>query len=470
VTVLAMLSGGQMSGGRVGPPAAPSVIVVIGDDFGNDLDTRSGSTSTYASTDMPGLATMAAEGTRFSDAGVNPSCTVTRASLALGQFAFRHGMYGPAGGSGTFPSDPDNHIARMVHDAGGAAVAAGKFGPYNWDADPADYEDYTPIFYGFDYAYVMRGLNPTAYSNWDGFEVTRTGFDAVVGSDYSTPDREWADGDGGQYVDVASTDYLLAKYAARDRSKPFYGQLGLANPHTPWHNPTVPGSTSCSPDPDGDSCRKLQAEMLDSQLQRVLDAADGDNTFVVFITDNGTAGGDFGGEEKGSVAEGGIRVPLYVRGPGVPVAVEAEAVSAADHWATVLDLLGVPVYSGGETVDGYSYAALLGQTCDWTARCFDDRTQGVITSSDGNDENGMQSIRDTLSAYSEYKLQYDANSGVAYLFDLTSYAGWGWQPADLCGGDGDCDGLTGTNKDAYNYLCDLRNDLQAMTLPCVALP
>jgi arylsulfatase A len=70
------------------------------------------------------------------------------------------------------------------------------------------------------------------------------------------------------------------------------------------------------------------AENLDTGVGMVVDAIDrldlADNTFVIYMSDNGSGGG--GGRRrggglsggKGSVWEGGIRSPFIIRGPGIP--------------------------------------------------------------------------------------------------------------------------------------------------------
>jgi len=93
-----------------------------------------------------------------------------------------------------------------------------------------------------------------------------------------------------------------------------------------------------------------------------------EDTFIFFTSDNGgllrystdnaplRAG-------KGSVYEGGVRVPLIVRGPGVSVGAEcAEPVQGIDFYPTILELAGVEGDAGhNRAVDGESLMPLLRQ-------------------------------------------------------------------------------------------------------------
>ena len=103
---------------------------------------------------------------------------------------------------------------------------------------------------------------------------------------------------------------------------------------------------------------------VDANLGRILAALDelgiADSTYVVFSTDHGMAGRNSnlplqGG--KGSVMEGGVRVPFLVRGPGIPKGSQARVLaSGADLLPTLADLAGVQRMPSG--IEGGSLAAV----------------------------------------------------------------------------------------------------------------
>ena len=87
------------------------------------------------------------------------------------------------------------------------------------------------------------------------------------------------------------------------------------------------------------------------------------DTLVIFLSDNGgptkqiTSRNDPFSGEKGSVLEGGIRVPFMLSWPGrVPSGVvEPRPVSSLDLFPTVLAAAGVPAPSGLDGVDLLPY-------------------------------------------------------------------------------------------------------------------
>ncbi len=104
---------------------------------------------------------------------------------------------------------------------------------------------------------------------------------------------------------------------------------------------------------------------VDCNLGRMLDLLDelglADQTYVIFSSDHGAAGRNAnqplrGG--KGSVLEGGLRVPFVVRGPGLPAGLEASARgSGTDLLPTVAELAGIGRAPAG--VEGTSLVAAL---------------------------------------------------------------------------------------------------------------
>jgi arylsulfatase A-like enzyme len=112
-------------------------------------------------------------------------------------------------------------------------------------------------------------------------------------------------------------------------------------------------------------------EAMDTQIGRVLAALEtlklADETLVIFTSDNGAFGGvtylDPLRACKGYLYEGGIRVPLIVRWPGVVAAGTtcATPVISMDLHATILEAAGLKPQPG-KPVDGESLLPLLRQT------------------------------------------------------------------------------------------------------------
>ena len=109
-------------------------------------------------------------------------------------------------------------------------------------------------------------------------------------------------------------------------------------------------------------------EMVDSVIKEL--DADGqlDNTFIFFTSDNGLLLGQHRiRHDKRYPYEEAIRVPLFVRGPGVPAGSKVEnMIVNADFAPTFAELAGTPFPSDGQEVDGRSFASLLrGEDPPW---------------------------------------------------------------------------------------------------------
>jgi arylsulfatase A-like enzyme len=151
----------------------------------------------------------------------------------------------------------------------------------------------------------------------------------------------------GVWSDTIFADEAI-HFIENRKEKPFFIYLAFQAPHSPYQDPDK------LMDPPGSKERKTlikMVERLDLEIGRVLGALDkeniSDDTLVILTSDNGGAQGvsrNFplsGGKQM--LLEGGVRVPLIFRWPGVLPASEESAVpiSAMDLTATIAAAGGV---------------------------------------------------------------------------------------------------------------------------------
>jgi arylsulfatase A-like enzyme len=169
-------------------------------------------------------------------------------------------------------------------------------------------------------------------------DPSRHGFDASDGptnnggpDNVASPNPEQAFGLTGRGIAFMTR--------ARDAGKPFYLQLS--------HYPNQERREGGRPDRN---TAKRESDEIDRSVSLVLDALDrlglAGRTYVFYTADHGAQGraGNAplsGG--KGSVLEGGLRVPFLIRGPGVPAGVCSRVpVTACDLLPTIAELARVP--------------------------------------------------------------------------------------------------------------------------------
>lgn len=448
------LRGGVLTGGRIGPPpAALTVWIVIKDDWGTELDSNYIAEPFEVGIETPNLERIAAEGVRFGAAYVNPLCGTTRVSLLSGQYSFRTATYGASGAA--WAGTTDNSLARRAGLSGAQSFMAGK------GSNPGA-GSWSPSRQGWDAASNYQGLSPAGgYRAWTRTTQTQAQF-VAAGSPSTDSPLAPIETPVATYLDDATLDATLAAHAARDRSRSMVHWFGLANVHSPLHDPTdVANGSSCPGPTTFEQCFARQAAKMDSVIGRLIDSLDMTENVVLIVSDNGYW-------QKGTVYEDGIRVPAYAIGAGVPRGqVIAEAVSHVDIYATALDLIGATTFGGAETLDGYSFATRIGHTCELVGRCWDVRT-GIVYSAES--AAGWRIYRDTVGPAADWKIWHHATTGENRLFNLAAYPGTGDDGVDLCGGDGDCSGLGVTDRAAFNTLCAGHRALETVASPCEDLP
>ncbi len=305
----------------------PNVVLIVADDFGVDLVGAYGEGASPPCT--PNLDQLADDGVLFRNAWANPVCSPTRASLLTGRFAFRTGIGNPVGGMQPGLALGETTIPELL--AGYDSTYLGK-----WHL-AGNLGNSHPNDSGFAHFAGVKGGAVPDYSQWtklvDGAQMPST--------TYATTDL---------------TDDAIAALATLQ--EPWFLTMSYVAPHTPFHVPPpalCPGSecpvsfcASLPSNPTNRQMGKAMVEALDREIGRFLAALDATHpdALVFFVGDNGTAGQlseapFLNTHAKGSVYEGGLNVPLLVRGPGVAVGQECDAlVCVTDLFATFGELAG----------------------------------------------------------------------------------------------------------------------------------
>jgi arylsulfatase A-like enzyme len=353
----------------------PNIIVIMGDDVGMwNLSTyhrgmMGGST--------PNIDRIANEGALFTDYYAQQSCTAGRAAFITGQTPFRTGllMVGlPAAKQGLQDKDPT--MAELLKPYGYATAQIGK-------NHLGDRNEYLPTLHGFDEFYgILYHLNameePYEYDYPKGSAFhERFGPRDILDTkatnvDDPTTDPRWGRvgkqtiTDGGPLPPHPNMD-PRAKTNMEDidtelvrRSTDFMDRsVKAGKPFLLWHNPTrMHAWTHLSPKWQDKSGYGLYADgmmELDWEVGEILKKVDdlgiADNTIVMFTSDNGAEiftwpdGGNhpFRGE-KGVTYEGGFRVPMVVKWPGVikPHTIVNDIMAHEDWVPTLLAAAGDP--------------------------------------------------------------------------------------------------------------------------------
>jgi len=341
--------------GDAKPAARPlNFVVILVDDLGaTDLECFG---SRFYRT--PNLNRLAAEGMRFTQAySACTVCSPTRAAMMTGKYPARlhitdwiQGHKRPKAKLKVpdwtmhLPHE-ERTLAEALKTAGYATASIGKWhlgGP-----------EYGPEKHGFDVNLGgdHRGQPPSYYSP------------------YRIPSLP--DGPAGEFLtDRESAE--ATRFIEQNRDRPFFLYLPHYAVHTPlMGKPDVIAKYRDRISPDDPQKNPTYAALIESvddsvgRILRVLDERKlAERTVVIFTSDNGGLLGSTANlglrAGKGSAYEGGVRVPLIVRWPGVTRAgsQSAEPVITVDHYPTLLDGAGVKP-TPGQVIDGESLLPLL---------------------------------------------------------------------------------------------------------------
>lgn len=328
-------------------PRPPNILFILADDLGWNQVGYNGS-SFYRT---PHIDRLAREGLRFSAAyAACPVCSPTRAALMTGKYPARL------------------HLTDYIHGT-----------PYPWARlQQPDWNKYLPLSEEtLAEALAAHGYVTGLFGKWhlaknyvgpesiehgpdrQGFQET---FITHKPNEKSDPE---GDAHGVEAITTRAIDFLK-----RHRDKPFFLELAHNSVHAPVMAPSARvakfKAAAGSDRPENNPVIGAMMEILDEGIGRVLEKVDEfglrEKTIVVFHSDNGGLLADAaqtplrGG--KAQLYEGGVRVPLVIRWPGVvaPGRSSSVPVTTVDFFPTFLELAGD---SRARGLDGISLTNLL---------------------------------------------------------------------------------------------------------------
>lgn len=329
----------------------PNIVHIVADDLGV-MDVGFMGDERYQT---PNLDRLASQGMVFTK-GYAPAanCAPSRACVMTGQNPTLHGVYtvnsserGRASTCKIIPTPNTRYVAEehvlLTEVFAGQGYETASIGKWHLGKDP-----------------TTQGVDINI-AGTEGGGPGRAGYFSPYDN------RNLPDGPEGEYL----TDRLgseAVQFIESNKDRPFFLYLPFFSVHTPIQGkPELVAKYTGRDDVHPEYAAMV--ESLDQNVGRVLEALDrlnlAKNTVVVFTSDNGGIR-DFSPQDpyragKGSYYEGGVRVPLTIRWPGViePGTSSAVPVTGLDFYPTYLEILDL---NADKPLDGESLIGLLNGT------------------------------------------------------------------------------------------------------------
>jgi arylsulfatase A-like enzyme len=370
----------------------PNVIFVIADDLGY------GDLGCFGQTKIrtPNLDRLASEGMKFTrHYSGNAVCAPSRCVLMTGKHPghalVRDNREAKPEGQFPLPAGTET-LARRFKNLGYFTGAFGKWGLGGPESTGAPLNQGIDRFFGYNCQRIAHNFYPTyLWDNDKRISLTNEDFSA-----YAKLKPEDDPHKAETYAKFLGKDYTpdligqqALKFVETNRDRPFFLFWPTTVPHLAlqvpedsskeyvgrWEDPYYDGSRGYLPIQHPRATYAGMITRMDREIgkvmQRVKELGLDEKTIFVFTSDNGPLYDKLGGTDcdffnsngglkgrKGSLNEGGVRVPCIVRWPGKIAAGQvSDRVTGFEDWTpTLLELLGEPAPPG---LDGISFAPTL---------------------------------------------------------------------------------------------------------------
>ena len=428
----------------------PNIVIFYADDLGWQ-DTPLNDVGELVPWETPNMLNLAAEGAKFSQAySPAPTCAPSRAALLSGRHPVKTKITQVSGGKLPGLTNNQAHnkligpyyprrleveettIADALSPAGYVSAHIGKWHISGANGFPV------AIHQGFNEQATGRGMHQNMGDRWTGYATD------------ADDDPFQIDADGRPFDSV--TENALT-FMEENKSEPFFMYMAHWLVHTPIQTRDsallayycdVLGVDVPTEDVDfttGGHTNPYYGAMigtLDWSLGKVVDylkATDDprhpgmklfETTYIIFSSDNGAS--EMDGNEivtdnfpldlgKTSAKEGGIRVPLVITGPEIPVNEFDNVVNGLDFFPTILSLTGTTVSNNVlEDFDGVDLSPLLkGESTIVEDTNGEERTDLIWHYPNASDEKAKSTIRS--GNYKLYKKYIDGSYEAYQLYN-----------------------------------------------------
>jgi arylsulfatase A len=323
----------------------PNIVLILTDDVGlGDIHACGGPFKT------PNIDKIGERGTRFVNCYSSALCGPSRCELLTGRYPFRTGMNSNQSRNAVDPKS-EVMIPTVMKKAGYATASVGKWGQIQLG----------PGEWGFDEYLVF----PNSGRYWR--EQTKT---------YRVNGEQKQLHEGEYLPDIMHQ--FAADFIAKHKEEPFFLYYPMSHVHGPIVN--TPDSKEGA---DADQLYVDNVSYMDKLVGKLMEELERnkltEKTVVIFLGDNGTArfgvakatvDGKAISGQKGTMLEGGARVPMLVEWPGKTPAgkVSEDLIDFTDFFVTCAELGGAELPEG-VTLDGESFAPQLkgekGEPREW---------------------------------------------------------------------------------------------------------